>query len=130
MRFHDLRHTTATLLLRAGIDPHRVQRLLRHASITTTTGTYGHLLVDDLRAAVALLGPEPTQRSEEEQALAASAEDVPAAPGFAPPVLRNGEEEGLPAGPLETALMSEGNKVSRVGIEPTTLGLKGRCSTN
>src|SRR5437660_1505352 len=33
MRFHDLRHTTATLLLRAGVDAHRVQRLLRHRDV-------------------------------------------------------------------------------------------------
>jgi len=39
IRFHDLRHTTATLLLRAGIDVHRVQRVLRHRDVTTTTGT-------------------------------------------------------------------------------------------
>src|SRR5438067_8833054 len=54
----DLRHTAATLMLRAGVDAHRVQRILRHASVTTTTGTYGHLAVDDLREAVARLGPK------------------------------------------------------------------------
>ncbi len=52
MRFHDLRHTTATVLLRHGVDAHRVQRIMRHASINTTTGTYGHLLVEDLRGAL------------------------------------------------------------------------------
>jgi DNA-binding transcriptional regulator YbjK len=60
MRFHDLRHTAATLMLRAGVDAHRVQRILRHASVTTTTGTYGHLAVDDLRDAVARIGPKNT----------------------------------------------------------------------
>ena len=58
MRFHDLRHTAATLMLRAGVDAHRVQRILRHASVTTTTDTYGHLAVDDLRDAVARIGPK------------------------------------------------------------------------
>src|SRR5437762_8013812 len=58
MRFHDLRHTAATLMLRAGVDAHRVQRILRHASVTTTTDTYGHLTVDDLRDAVARIGPK------------------------------------------------------------------------
>jgi integrase len=56
IRFHDLRHTTATLLLRLGVDAHRVQRLLRHRDVTTTTGTYGHLIVDDLRGAMEALG--------------------------------------------------------------------------
>ena len=58
MRFHDLRHTAATLMLRAGVDAHRVQRILRHASVTTTTGTYGHLTLEDLRDAVSRIGPE------------------------------------------------------------------------
>jgi hypothetical protein len=57
MRFHDLRHTTATLLLRAGVDTHRVQRILRHSDVRTTTGTYGHLDVEDLRGAMDLLAP-------------------------------------------------------------------------
>ena len=52
MCFHDLRHSTATLLLRDGVDLHRVQRILRHKDVKLTVGTYGHLLVDDLRAAV------------------------------------------------------------------------------
>ena len=55
MRFHDLRHTIATLLLRAGVDAHRVQRLLRHRDVHTTTTIYGHLHVEDLRAALAKL---------------------------------------------------------------------------
>jgi integrase len=58
MRFHDLRYTAATLMLRAGVDAHRVQRIQRHASVTTTTGTYGHLAIDDLRDAVTRIGPE------------------------------------------------------------------------
>src|SRR5207245_5346821 len=45
MRFHDLRHSTATLLLRERVDATRVQRLLRHPDVKTTTGTYGHLVV-------------------------------------------------------------------------------------
>jgi len=60
IRFHDLRHTAATLMLRAGVDPHRVQRVLRHSSITTTTSTYANLDVEDLREAVAKIGPQPT----------------------------------------------------------------------
>ena len=55
MRFHDLRHTTATLLLRAKVDLHRVQRVLRHSDPRLTVGTYGHLLVEDLRESINLL---------------------------------------------------------------------------
>lgn len=55
LRFHDLRHTTATLLLRSGVDAHRVQRIMRHSDVRTTLGIYGHLDVEDLRDAVATL---------------------------------------------------------------------------
>ncbi|MFC1612096.1 tyrosine-type recombinase/integrase [Myxococcota bacterium] len=49
---HDLRHSAATVLLRAGVDAHRVQRILRHTSVTTTTGTYAHMHAEDLREAM------------------------------------------------------------------------------
>jgi site-specific recombinase XerD len=46
---HMLRHTYATDLLRREVPAEVVQKLLGHASVTTTTGTYAHLEVDDLR---------------------------------------------------------------------------------
>lgn len=52
LRFHDLRHSTATILLRAGVPAHAVQRILRHTDVSITTGTYGHLVVEDLRDAM------------------------------------------------------------------------------
>jgi integrase len=57
MRFHDLRHSTATILLRAGVDLHRVQRILRHADVRLTVQTYGHLVVEDLRDAADRIAP-------------------------------------------------------------------------
>jgi integrase len=44
IRFHDLRHTCATLLLLRGIDANTVKDLLGHSNITITLGTYGHVL--------------------------------------------------------------------------------------
>ena len=41
MRFHDVRHTTATLLLKAGVPIQHVQRILRHSNVRTTVDTYG-----------------------------------------------------------------------------------------
>lgn len=41
-RFHDLRHTHATILLANGVHPKIVQERLGHASIQTTMDTYGH----------------------------------------------------------------------------------------
>lgn len=49
---HRWRHTYATELIRAGVDIHVVQRLLGHRHITSTVG-YTHLVLDDLREAVA-----------------------------------------------------------------------------
>lgn len=42
--FHDLRHTSATLLLLAGVHPKVVQERLGHASIRQTLETYSHVL--------------------------------------------------------------------------------------
>jgi integrase len=45
-RFHDLRHTCATLLLRQGVNPKFVQELLGHADISLTLYVYSHVLPD------------------------------------------------------------------------------------
>lgn len=51
IRFHDLRHTSATLLIHAGEHPKVIQSRLGHSNITTTMNTYGHLLQEtDQRA--------------------------------------------------------------------------------
>jgi integrase len=43
-RFHDLRHTAATLLLMQSVHPKYVQELLGHATIAITLDTYSHVL--------------------------------------------------------------------------------------
>ncbi len=42
IRFHNLRHTCATLLLGRGVHPKFVQELLGHATIAMTLDTYSH----------------------------------------------------------------------------------------
>ena len=44
IRFHDLRHTAATLLLLQGVHPKVVQERLGHATIGITLDTYSHVL--------------------------------------------------------------------------------------
>jgi integrase len=44
-RFHDLRHTCATLLLGKGVHPKFVQELLGHANIAITLDTYLHVIL-------------------------------------------------------------------------------------
>ena len=44
IRFHDLRHICATILLSQGVSPKFVQELLGHADIKLTLGTYSHFL--------------------------------------------------------------------------------------
>ena len=44
VRFHDLRHTCATLLMGRGVHPKLVQELLGHATIALTLDTYSHYL--------------------------------------------------------------------------------------
>jgi integrase len=44
LRWHDLRHTCASLLIATGAHPKAIQERLGHASITTTLDRYGHLM--------------------------------------------------------------------------------------
>ncbi len=44
IRFHDLRHTHATQLLKAGVHPKVVSERLGHASIGITLDTYSHVM--------------------------------------------------------------------------------------
>ena len=52
LRFHDLRHTAATLLLVEGINPKVVSEMLGHANVQLTLDTYTHVL-PDMQAQVA-----------------------------------------------------------------------------
>jgi integrase len=45
VRFHDLRHTAATLLLARGVHPKLVQELLGHSSIAMTLDRYSHWIL-------------------------------------------------------------------------------------
>lgn len=44
LRFHDLRHTSVSLAVAAGMHPRVIQARLGHASIEVTLGQYGHIM--------------------------------------------------------------------------------------
>ncbi len=56
IRFHDLRHTAATLMLAGGEHPKVVQEMLGHSQISVTMDTYSHVLPTMQRQAVDRLG--------------------------------------------------------------------------
>lgn len=61
MRFHDLRHGAASLLLAQGVHPRVVMEMLGHSTITLTMNVYSHVIPDLQREAAtkmeaALLG--------------------------------------------------------------------------
>jgi integrase len=93
IRFHHIRHTTASLLMMAGADLPAVQRIMRHTDPRITTEFYGHLAPGYLRNAIDRLAFEatpsqPTQRAA--VACAAPPEPSPVAPvipEFAAPLL-------------------------------------------
>lgn len=63
IRFHDLRHCHATLLLQQGVHPKVVQERLGHANISMTLDTYSHVVPGMQEEAVRifqarLFGPE------------------------------------------------------------------------
>jgi integrase len=58
IRFHDLRHTAATLLLSARVNPKVVSEMLGHASVSIALDIYSHVIPDmqqDAAAAMAKL---------------------------------------------------------------------------
>ena len=55
IRFHDLRHTCATLLFSRNVNPKIVSEMLGHASIAITLDTYSHVLPNMQQSAVRAL---------------------------------------------------------------------------
>lgn len=64
-RFHDLRHTFASLMLLAGIHPKIVSEALGHSSVAFTLDTYSHVLPSIQKAAAKrldeVLEPDPME---------------------------------------------------------------------
>lgn len=64
-RFHDLRHTYASLMIAAGVNPKRLSVWMGHTTVSLTMDRYGHLYDDESAPAVldALCAP-PTPESD------------------------------------------------------------------
>jgi Phage integrase family len=79
IRFHDLRHSVATLLLSLGTHPKVVQELLGHGSISITMDTYSHVVPTMQKNVMArldgLLGGERQMESEDNGHVAGSRRD-------------------------------------------------------
>lgn len=56
MRFHDLRHAYATLLIAIENNPRVVMELMGHSTIAVTMNLYGHVAEDTARIATRRLG--------------------------------------------------------------------------
>jgi integrase len=59
VRFHDLRHTFASLLIAQNESPKKIQSLLGHHSIQVTMDIYGHLYAEENRKVVDSLDDLP-----------------------------------------------------------------------
>ena len=67
-RFHDLRHTFASLMLMAGANAKVVPEVLGHSSVGFTLDTYSHLLPTMQKTAISnldkLLGPATPENQD------------------------------------------------------------------
>ncbi|RPF41822.1 site-specific recombinase XerD [Streptomyces sp. Ag109_G2-6] len=128
IRLHDLRHGAATLALAAGAEMKVVQEMLGHSSITITSDTYTSVLPEVARkaaeAAVRLVPRQAVRTagltSGSHQATGRPGHDKAPHPKKSNGALRRRSEEGS----------SASRAVGHVGLEPTTNGLKVRCSAN
>ena len=102
LRIHDLRHTTATLLLAKGVHPRVVMDTLGHSQISLTLDTYSHVLPN--------LQAEAAKRIDE---------------ALGQIGCQNGCQDEQSAPTASEEPQNSGEKVvSREGIEPSTRRLR------
>ncbi len=110
---HDLRHTAGALLISRGAHPEAIKRYMGHSSIAVTMDIYGHLFpsaAEDLADALDQLYRQSQTDKIRTRLRIAKTQDQETEH-------ENGSDRGFP-------------EVGPVGIEPTTFGLKVRCSAD
>ncbi len=143
--FHSLRHTFISNLVAGGVHPKLAQQLARHSTITLTMDRYSHVGLLDMNAALESL-PTFTSESQSLRATGTTDQDAsdfsctksctrPAEISQSQPFLTDPMATGSALGQKrKTPQFSAENEgfsgVKAVGLEPTTYGLKVRCSTN
>ena len=87
-RFHDLRHTFASLMLMAGANAKVVSEALGHSSVGFTLDTYSHVLSTMQKAAMSnldkLLGPAMPENKSVSNFWGFTREKLAGAAGFEP----------------------------------------------
>jgi integrase len=134
IRFHDLRHTTGSLLTMRGANTAFVQRIMRHSDPRITTQTYCHLEPDYLQAgmdSLMRLGASeetpvpPTAQPEPVRAAAAQAAGAEKPAPFATRLLPD-PAGGAPGGLTDAADPQAFPPLAMerdIGFEPTTFSL-------
>ena len=117
IRFHDLRHTYASLLIDQGEHPKYIQGQMGHASINITMDVYGHLMKDVNSEAPLKLQNAIFEKNGDKMVTFQAAEGCAATKK----ALNND---------VKCLKKDDVFLVSRAGVEPTTYGLKVRCSTS
>jgi len=119
IRFHDLRHTAATLLLAQGVHPRIAADILGHASPALVMERYSHA----------------TQAMHRQAAQAMDGLLRPGHPPGASPAPVEVRQRTAPAAGVAASAAASGPDVQENpqptrGLEPLTCGLRNRCSTN
>jgi integrase len=116
-RFHDLRHTTASLLMQSGVPVHVVQKVLRHRDPRMTANVYGHLAPDYMR------------REVDRLRFGIWAPDAPNSAAFAALVLHAPREGTRAPKTIRNSSATSNAWLARsTGLEPVTSGVTGRRS--
>ena len=118
IRFHDLRHTTGSLLTMQGAELHTIQKIMRHKDPRITSETYLHLDPNYLRAEIERLTfgvPAPAKACNETAAADPLVSIVCPAKG-------EGGSEG-DRDSLETLAPQTLTVERDIGFEPTTFSL-------